>query len=229
MRRKTKPRVVWLPPDQSLAIASDPDSGYSSAIVSVSAAVPSAVTEMPLVIDSQQFPATSSLSDVENSGYRLRRIVGKIFIIGDAFDDETTIEAVLVKAAIIVRRTASDGSTSLAIGATPNDAANPSKAENWPDPWIWQRTWILGNPNIPPLGPQLPTSNVFLTTEAGPHVDQKTARIIGPEERLFLDVSATALFFSGVAELTQDIQIVTDLRVLGTMKNNAGNRRNASR
>lgn len=63
----------------------------------------------------------------------------------------------------------------------------------------------------------------------GPHVDQKTARVVGPEERLFLDVTATVLFDGAGAATTTGFLIHSNLRVLGSMRTQLGNRRNASR
>lgn len=61
------------------------------------------------------------------------------------------------------------------------------------------------------------------------HIDQKTARIVGPEERLFLDVSVTAL----AQELENNgitfIDCAFEMRVLASIKSGSGNRRNASR
>lgn len=229
MRKSSKPRVVWLPPDQTNNIQTDPNNGYIiTSSASVSTNTPIGVVEVPLTIDSVPDPTTATLADVESSAYRLRRIVGKVFVIGDQFDDESGIEAIIVTAGIIVRRTADDGSSSLAFTSNPT-TVHPGQAQNWGDPWIWRRSWIFGNPQIPPLGPTLPNNNIFVAGMDGPHVDQKTARVIGPEERLFFDLGVTVLFAGGPSEIQNDTFAVLDLRCLGTMKASMGNRRNASR
>lgn len=74
-----------------------------------------------------------------------------------------------------------------------------------------------------------PESNMEMGSVAdGPHVDQKTARIVSSEERLFLTVSATVLTGSG-GELVTSAFVNTDLRVLASMRTSSGNRGNASR
>jgi len=92
----------------------------------------------------------------------------------------------------------------------------------------------LGNPLLIERLNHLPEDNYSELAGGnfdGPHVDQKTARIVGPEERLYLDVTATVL--SQVSSTTNEVPFtlacITDLRILGTLRTNAGNRRNASR
>lgn len=91
MRRKTKPRVVWLPNTNANSFGAFGRSTSQTFVVDNPSTAPGAVTvgEIPIVIDSQDDaldPATS-LSDIENSGYRLRRIVGKIVILTDQSND----------------------------------------------------------------------------------------------------------------------------------------------
>jgi len=62
----------------------------------------------------------------------------------------------------------------------------------------------------------------------GPHIDQKTARTVSLEERLFLDVSVTNVDV-GAEGNDFSVNVVTDLRVLGSMRSGSGNRRNSSR
>jgi len=238
--RKRKPRVVWLPLDAGNSPTNVATSGWQvggGGSLSVSGLAPTAAKEFPLVIDQPADPAVSTLSDLENSGYRLRRVVGKIFVVGDDLDEESGIAAIGVTAGLIIRRVDQTG-TSLAAQLGVNQAqASPSEIENWTDPWLWRRSWFLNNPSIgfgvtlvQPIG--LPPWHNILQGSAldGPHVDAKTARIVGPEERLFLDISVTALVGAdGQSELTNETTVFWDLRVLGSMKTSTGNRRNASR
>jgi len=223
--RRQGPRVVWLPPDTDESTGIE-GAGFRSFAISVTAAVPFDEVSIPLTIDMPADPATATLSDVENSGYRLRRIVGKIFAMGDRFDDESGIEAVSITAGFMVRRVGTDG-TPIAT----ETQRSPAHAENWGDPWIWRRSWLLFNPELAiPFSERLPLNNFdYHSAVDGAHVDQKTARIVGPEERLFLDISALALFRGGQAEISNDTIIVTDLRILGSMRTSVGNRRNANR
>lgn len=234
--RKRRPSVVWIPQTNNFTIGMGGTNAYHTFSVDVAGAPGDfAVGEIPLVIDDTRDPTApgDSLSDIENSGYRLRRIVGKIFCVTLQVDADTA-GIILVTAGIIVRRTdiATGTSTALAADATGALIA-PGEIQNNADPWIWRRTWLLCNNLAQAPGNfaanLLPESNVeYGSAVDGPHVDQKTARVIGPEERLFLDVSSTVVTpGGGVIPLTT--QVWTDLRVLGSMRTSVGNRRNASR
>lgn len=235
--RRSKARVVWLPPEPANSVTGVPTTVWGSTpLLQVTGVDPTASVEVPLVIDAPADPTVATLSDVENSGYRLRRIVGKIFVIGDTIDDQSGITLVGVTAGLIVRRVDQLG-VSLASQVGLNQAqASPSELENSMDPWIWRRSWLIANPTLftQPVG-GLPTNafwNNIQTSSAldGPHVDQKTARLVGPEERLFLDISMTALNNpSDVSEIPYTVDIFYELRVLGSMRSSSGNRRNASR
>jgi len=238
MRRKQ--RVVWLPTTDSEAIGAVPSTNWGAIFgpqLAVSGASPTANAEVPIVIDQPQDPTTSSLSDVESSGYRLRRIVGKIFVQTDLLDDESGIQTIGVTAGLIIRKVDQTGTSLASQLGTNQNMCSPSERENITDPWIWRRSWLLENPVLtlittPVVAPvRLMTSSMqYGSAVDGGHIDQKTARLIGPEERLFLDVSVTALEGAdGQNELTNDTTVFYDFRVLGTMRPSSGNRRNASR
>jgi len=192
-----------------------------------------ATFEIPVIQDgslSGPLAETSSLSDIENSGYRLRRIVGKIFVlIGQTADSPSASPCLYgVTAGLIIRRTDPGTGGSLAANVGPEEIS-PNDIENSMDPWIWRRSWILGDNLTPPANNAQTQNfgNAYQGALDGPHVDQKTARIVGPEERLVLDISTTVII-AGSPECG-DTLVLTDLRVLGSMRTSSGNRRNASR
>jgi len=245
MRRKT-PRVVWIPGTPEFSVdAAGLNSWSLAASNPINDNIPgdSVTLEVPLVLDgsgSGPLSPISTLADIENSGYRLRRIVGKIFVfLAQSNDIGATL--IGVTAGIIVRRTNPAGA-SLA-GAIASQV-NPATVDNTMDPWIWRRSWMLQN------GPTFSGATASLTDDTanqiariapadnysfgpsaldGPHVDQKTARVIGPEERLFLDVSGTVVLSDTAAVGNTSLVVIYEMRVLGSMRNNVGNRRNASR
>lgn len=249
MRRKTKPRVVWLPPTNTFSVdVATQRSCWNFASVSFSDgdAGDSGLIEVPLVSDgiaSDPLQPGSSLADIESSGYRLRRIVGKLYVF--IAQNNTVGQSVIgVTAGLIIRRTDPNTGGSLAV-ASGGFGADPADIDNSMDPWIWRRSWLLNN------GPTFTGSNVALTAEDamviqrigpgqnfgrdyaaafadGPSIDQKTARIVGPEERLFLDIDATTILGVG-APHTTSLVIIYEMRVLASMRQNIGNRRNASR
>lgn len=248
MRRKS-PRVVWLPQTnanslggltvyQGDTLSSGPLTGNT------------AFSEIPLVLDAAQSPVftiDSSLADLNNSGYRLRRIVGKIWVICGQSDPGAFVDSPvngICTVGIMVRK--ADTATGASLGALADPVGNansPALIENTSDPWVWRRSWFLGNEyafdNVLSQGaegvvtrdPQAATNflNYAGGNADGPHVDQKTARIVGLEERLFLTWSVTTVTQSANAGGQLNWALFTDLRVLGSLKTNVGNRRNASR
>lgn len=270
MRRRRKPRVVWLPQTNANVLSADgsqnTDTVYNLALVNGQGPTgTSTVVEIPLVLDAQTAieDTGATLADIESSGYRLRRIVGKVWIQcgqtephdGGSGATATPLSAI-VTAGIIVRHARTDTGASTAIGAgTSVHEVNPGLILNTGDPWVWRRSWLVGNnwaqgnlmtinniaaiiagtggPLFQPIN-RVPENNYMEYAGGnadGPHIDQKTARIVGPEERLFLDVSATVLGEAVVQpeESPLTIAVITDLRVLGSLRTNAGNRRNSSR
>lgn len=236
MRKRTKPRVVWLPADNANSI-DVPDNlvGIQTFAVDTSGAAPKAVGEIPLTIDGlneDPLIASNSLSDIENSGYRLRRIVGKIWVVVRQTDDASAFRT-FVTAAVIVRRANPVTGVSTAFATADLDQVTPQDIAQWGDPWIWRRSWLLGN-NLGtsklPSDDDLPSSNIeYGSAVDGAHVDQKTARIVSAEERLFLDVGVFQDRGGAQDEITNSVLVFTDLRILATMRSSTGNRRNASR
>lgn len=235
MRRRTKPRVVWLPATNNNSVSPDSRSGIGTFILSTGVDASNRnQAEVPILIDGNPSVLTAAtLDDVENNGYRLRRIVGKIFCFQQQVAGNNPA-AVIVTAGLIVRRVSPTTGFSLAFLDGTGKQIDTQDLDNWGDPWIWRRSWVLanalstdgGDSTIADVGP---FSNMEYGSVAdGPHVDAKTARIVGPEERLFLDVTVGVL--EGLtAGGVNDVKVVFDLRCLASMRTGAGNRRNASR
>lgn len=239
MARRNRPKVVWLPPTNANSIgigATDNAAQVFFLDFTPGPVLPGTrVTgEIPLLIDSQDDPLdpASSLADITASGYRLRRVVGKIFCEYAQREDEIPA-SILVTAGLIIRR--SDPVTGASYAFTTGDEAliSPASVRNMGDPWIWRRTWRLWQNFSGPLafgqvGPPNNYTHVGGGNADGAHVDQKTARLVGPEERLFLNVSMTAVDGGTVLDVATT-RVVADLRCLVTMTTSSGNRRNASR
>lgn len=238
MRRRSGPRVVWLPQTNANSFTPPLTSTFQRFRVFPPGGGGSFdVGEIPLVIDDTKDPLAleSSLSDVENSGYRLRRVVGKIWVaaLQQAEDLPTSM---VITAGIMVRRADTTTGQSTADITGLAGLISPGEIENSGDPWVWRRSWILSNrSSTAPAGvdPWINAgpNNIFQYAGGNAdaaHVDQKTARIVGPEERLFLDVAAYTID-GGDPQLIGIVEIITDLRVLGSMRVSSGNRRNSSR
>lgn len=233
--RRRKPTVAWLPHvthnEQTPAV------GWWDGAFTVPNTVDTTSTQIfSLVPDypAEAVRATTelpSLADFEGSGYRLRRIVGKLFagieqVVPQGAD--TNPPVALLGAGIIVLKV--EESTGAPLVTTANHYS-PLDNDSTSDPWIWRRTWLLGND----FGLGATQSIISLprwTTEYGsasdgPHIDQKTARRIAKEERLFFVLSCANPFIT----TTQNGSgyFLLDYRILASPIKVMGNRRNASR
>lgn len=239
--RRRKPTVAWLP---ILGQNDGSTDGYLEDTLAFGPGVGDANTATQLHAIVPDYPAEAiggaveTLADLRGSGYRLRRIVGK-FAVGvdrDGGDGGQTTypEAVLVTAGYIILR------VDTATGA-PLQAATPRNyslldPDNTRDPWIWRRSWVLGNPfGFAGAGgantalAQSPSTNTqFGSVSDGPHIDQSTARRVTLEERLIFIVTCVAL--RGLAaSVAGRIRYCLEARYLTSPLTVMGNKRNASR
>lgn len=213
--------------------------------------------EFPLFQDGNsqqelQLPATQDipirgLNDVIEWGYRLRRIVEQIVVsvattVQNPAAVPKNLAGLLVTAGIIVRKQDALGAGG-SLAAAAGDI-NTQTLENIRDPWIWRRSWPVLNSELglvagsDPIGADddanvIIAQSIYGSYEAGdmrsgPHVDAKTARVIGPEERLFLDVSFRERQNNGV-NTDWTANVFFDYRGFASLRSNQGNRRNASR
>ena len=246
MRRRTKPKVVWLPQTNALSLDTAARStwGLASVALNPNGGQPASTVEVPLVIDgnptTDPLATNASLSSVESSGYRLRRIVGKVYCFL-AQTEQASEDIYGITVGFIVRRVDPNTGVSLA-SATPTEV-DVGDIDNTMDPWIWRRSWVLSNGPIFSVASVAPLTNIdaaqiagkgpstnfgthYQSGNDGPHVDQKTARIVGPEERLFMDCSGIPIISAGTA---CSLVVIYELRFLASMRTAIGNRRNASR
>lgn len=182
---------------------------------------------------------------VSGQEYRLRRLVGKVqvgFTPTLTSENAENIGGCQYAAGFIVCKTDDDGNPT-----TDFDEVNPFAQNSTDDPWIWRRKWILGSQGIAEnvwVNPatvyssldQLifknfpPTTVHYGSVADGPHIDQKTARVISRQERLFF-VHATRI--AAIEDTTYVnegfIRGYLDLRILASLRSGMGNRRNASR
>lgn len=203
--------------------------------------------DAPLVVDNpvdETFQGSSlatyqnlALNQLNEFGWRLRRIVGDIFI-GVARQDAQAANrpGVLIQAGIMVRRVDDAGNA-----VVPAAASIPGAIGNETDPWVWRRNWAFSGKFVPNSDSVLDAVNTFppSTVDYGTKhhiaIDQKTARRLGPEERLFLNVVAWELPLNSdqaphtAFDTSMTVYFLMPYRVLGTVITAAGNRRNASR
>jgi len=183
--------------------------------------------------------STPSLADFTQSGYSLRRIVGKVSLSHSTFGfNETPAlarpNAVRVVCYWIIRRVDELGN-SLA-GA--NELAGNLR-ENIQDPYIWRSTWNLGLGFLGSApstqGPaeavaNFPGNNCFDGGQKnGPFFDAKTRRTVKDEERLFFGVTTKAMPLDVDYGIASELYCHVDFRIFAFPLSTSGNRRNASR
>lgn len=204
-------------------------------------------------------PVQNTLHDiVSGQEWRLLRVVGKFHASfgGLSGGQDPTFyppPAAEVALGLIVLRTDEEGN----IQADINEV-NPLAQESANDPWIFRRKWVLSsciyNPpsasSSNPIGYSLNTiagamfeagkrwpvtTSGYGSVADGPHIDQKTRRLIGREERLYWMIAARmwdpSKLISSTGGLTAPGSIFFNLdnRFVGRLSSRMGNRNNASR
>jgi len=171
------------------------------------------------------------LGDVLGSEYVLKRIVGKFHaglsqttpVVGDS------APAALVAAGFFVARAAGED-MSAPIGHTGDnletfDNYSALAVDTTREPWIWRRNWILGNPlSGSETGPYAafqgfpPTTAHYGSVLDGPHIDAKTGRRIGQDDRLWFQVTVVGYPFDPDYNELTFLNFTLDYRLLGALR-----------
>jgi len=257
-RRRRKPKVLWLP-IHGRDFSNVPETDFLGNGIGGANTVygTGAFTTdiQPVTFDYSDSASQEEGTDFRSlheltsgNSWRLRRIVGK-FHAAAVMENNSEVEIPLVQvaAAFIVNRTDPDGNSFYNFSNDIN--AGPLAQDGAEDPWIWRRSWMLSPvpriisttggtglmADINSINGSLGFQGCFPQTTAdygsvqdGPHIDQKTARVIGPQERLFFWMQARII---NVSANVNNANVVwnLDYRLLGSLRLNSGNRRNASR
>lgn len=159
--------------------------------------------------------------------------------INDALGQEYFIERV-VGSIYVACQQGAEGVTAMTVTAglfvAPKDPSAPTQVQgialeysplwraNMEQPYMWRRTWVVGNLVHPSIatngfGP-FPPTNAENQTLAGPEVDVRSVRRVHKNERLWLALSATNTwtFEGGAGVDTMQVGIAYDLRVLGALR-----------
>jgi len=207
------------------------------------------IPDAPAEGDEVDTAAGGVLAGIVGQEYFLRRIVGKLFASNDSTDTSatvTTYSAILFGAGFFVARandSESGGGLSTPVGsasvAERRSNYNPLAADCIREPWIWRRTWVLGNPralNAPSgiafegitgffasaqglTGPTLSATMHYGSVMDGPHIDAKTRRRVRLDERLWFVVAARGLPIGSTAEAaTSVIHGYLDFRVFADLR-----------
>jgi len=250
-RKFRRARVLWLPVVGN-QVANEAEEEHwvngPSGVLQVAGDANIVFDQVPVTFDysdpasQEQGVFNRSLQDLTSgNAYRLRRIVGK-FHAGatpQSFSNDTQCNIELCAGFIVNRTDDSGNATTTFISGLD---ASPLSQDAAQDPWIWRRKWILSP--LPrtytsdslsgvlavnsgdPIYPQ--TTAGYGSVADGPHIDQKTARVIANQERLFFWVAARSTQDAAGIDVC-NVAWHLDVRILASLRSNAGNRRNASR
>lgn len=162
---------------------------------------------------------------VQGQEYILKRIVGSIFLgVSTPGDSTDSWGSILVTAGFFVARADESDSTQVALDSESTDPLSVINAQN---PWIWRRSWMLGNdparvlqtPGSNPVWPQ--TNSAYGSMREGTHIDSKVARRVRREARLWFALSAIGVDANGISQPGTDdtnINMALDIRILGAMR-----------
>lgn len=237
--RRRRRLVTWLP-NVNNPTAQGENLNLLTGAVDVDHRGTTTTAILPVVKDYDPVAAsTDAFVDYTGKGYILQRIVGKLFLSLAQFsatEPARTPAAAVITAGFEILRVTDNG---LPLSTAIPGSYSPLTEGNERDPWIWRRSWLLGNSygGAQPLNTNNwdaaagynPNTNTFDGSVAdGPHIDAKVKRRVGPEERLFLVITTWQPIDYGEAGVDNSVYYVGDIRVLATPVR-ASNRRNASR
>lgn len=243
MRRKRRAKYTWLPVLGTAQDAGEEGINKAGRDFNLSANSEGTGQIIPLTADLPRDEGIvpgdeGALSDSIGQEWFLRRLVGKLSIFWGPSPEADSASQVRVQAGFLVARASVTdpdypiGSTATwAASLTPSiyNAYDPGSNDTLREPWIWRRTWVLGNPSIDtdtnwPRG-IVPAHNLgFASSLDGPHIDAKTMRRISNDDRLYFVISCQTIPLAE-ASGTGALKAHLDLRILGALRRarNRGN------
>lgn len=245
-RRRRRFKGTWLPTLGSELGGDVYSAGLDFSITPPSSGRP-AVVIAPLTFDVPQEPADLSsldhgLSEFVGNEYALRRIVGKFHAaVNSAFvgpDPSEFPAAYLVTCGFFVAR-ASDiqDNVDTPIGGTATFIRDysPDQQNTIREPWIWRRSWVLADKAIAVVNEKAGTTaagspwalasaypgstGAYGSVADGPHIDAKTRRRVGNDDRLFVAVDAKIYPpADDVFATPQTVRVHLDYRLFGALR-----------
>lgn len=184
---------------------------------------------------------TDTLVNLIGNEYFLRRLVGKVFCTYSTTGSigEGGPQNVIVAAGFFVARAQSQ-LTNVPVGVPATQAQSNTNQEtgfafnNYSplanaaqrEPWIWRRTWVLGDrqvdEGVPEQNPRgnFPFNNAsYGSVMDGPHLDAKTRRRVTSDDRLWFAIAATQWpLVGGETATTGAVAYGLDLRIFGSLR-----------
>lgn len=248
-RRVRRRRGTWLPnlgtvqpgvtgrenadASRSVFLTVRGDGGISQIIIPIT-------FDAPVEQDDAAVTTGTPLGFFLNNDYFLERIVGNIFVAMRQRDNtqagEITPGGVYCGAALFAARSEDEViDEDSPIGSSVSTQAElssycPLNDINIREPWIWRRTWLLGNGQSNTFGVQdneftssLPANNVFAYSGGsmnGPFIDAHTKRLIKSDNRLWWVLAARSFPINEESDAAQNLDSITalfDYRLYGTI------------
>lgn len=229
MRRKRRSRGTWLPilgtpavlgeggvvtTDGSLtfqlAVDAPNDGSAGLGIIPITYDYPQEAIELS--------PTADTLAEIAGSEYIVKRILGHCVVANSCNYDNVAgdgADALMVSAGFFVARAGSvtggplGPAAPIGYGAdtTSSDMEqySPGNQGTVREPWMWRRTWILGNQkkvvwfdsSATQVGSAYfrnsPPTNQVADLRSGPYIDVKSRRRVGQDERLFFAIECRTL------------------------------------
>lgn len=242
-KRRKRAKYTWFPTYSTFASGSPRQStNFNVDTLFFSASIEVGLSIHPVVLDIPPEPA--AITPDQNYGeivalvsqeYVIKRIVGKIYAACEQLDATPASFGGVLTAGLFVARAAENGLQPIgSVAAVPADentvvSYDPQSPGTIREPWIWRRTWLLGNTakadtsggTLAQFLPWCPATNFGLVGGGnmdGPHVDAKTGRRIGNDDRLWIAFSWRPLITTDLSSTALGVQLMWDLRVLGALR-----------
>lgn len=235
--RRRRAKYLWFPILGTINDNADPPElgELSPFFISHAVGAPSLelnnVDIIPLTLDNpvnEQLAAAGETLGTAIGGrdWFCRRIVGQCFVSLATVVGQVQ-SSVLVTCGIFVARADPSGINPIGnnIAVEREQTYNPLSVRTISEPWLWRRSWHLGNVNstVVDVNParNFPAANSgYGDVRSGPHVDAKTARRISEDDRLWFAVSSIGT--GGNANTGTNVQVVADFRILGQLRRSKG-------
>lgn len=244
MRRRRKFKGTWFPidspngvegPSELLQIA--PFQGSFNVTAPTNGA---SLYVTNLTVDAPQetsLATAQQLNDVLGQEYALRRIVGKLHLWWEQTANGSTAAdlytAQIIAGFFVARASATDEALPEGLtNATSQSATDEEAFQSFSplagaairEPWIWRRSWVLGNPPATEGGQLITTQGIIPCTNIsygsvadGPHIDAKTRRRVKQDERLFFAL-AGRMMDAGGGTVEMDFGWTLDVRLFGALR-----------
>lgn len=232
MRRRRRTKYNWLPvlgQAGDAANGTDDWSGRKFALTVPAATDVSTIIVIPVTFDESQEQTTAGgggtmgvlpLSIFMGGEYILKRIVGKIHLQNVPIASSQS-PCIQVGCGFLIAREDPSGNNPIEALTVAQAVENygPLFPDTMRSPWIWRRTWLLGNPLSAQVDRNFPVTNAnYGSVMDGPHVDARTARRVLQDQRLWFVAQARDASALKSSSSTSTIEGVMDVRLLGALR-----------